>query len=121
MKYSSWPFASERKKNTQHAINFLSVDECFRECFDQWQSVIRFPAVARCCEVSASVPDISGFQNQLPPLRRVSSPTRFPLGVLLFILYFSALLADLHGQGCHSARLSKQPSNAAVPEVWIQD
>lgn len=65
MKYLPWPFSSERKKNTQHALSFLSVDKCFRECFDQWQSVIRFPAVARCCEVSASVPDISGFQNYL--------------------------------------------------------
>lgn len=95
MKYLPWPFASERKKNTQRATRFLSVDECFRGCFDQWQSVIRFPAVARCCKVSTSVPAISGFQNQLPPLRRVSSPTHFP-----WAFSFSSCIFPLSWQTC---------------------
>lgn len=30
-------------------------------------------------------------------------------------------LADMHGQGCDSSRLSKQPCHAAVSEIWLQD
>lgn len=67
------------------------------------------------------LPSLVSITNYLPTLKRVSSPTHFPSGFLLFILYFSTLLADLHGQGCNPSRLSKQPRYAAVPEVWIQD
>lgn len=63
-------------------------------------------------------------QPQFPVPHLLPSEDRLHLSILFVPVASPCVfhsLADMHGQGCDSSRLSKQPCHAAVSEIWLQD